>query len=895
MNKLWHSRNIDDIFKQLNSNKNGLTSNEATNRLRKYGKNILPTGVKIGLFKIYLRQFINPIIYILLIAVILSLTIGEFIDAIFIIVVILINTILGAFQEWKAGKNSESLQSLIRVIAKVMRSNNKKTIDSENLVIGDIIMLEPGDKIPADLRLFSAQNLSIDEAILTGESIATTKNIDELNESLLVTERKNMAYAGTTVITGRGIGIVIATAIDTEIGQISNKVLSVAPTESPLVIRMKKFTKQISYLMAIVALILTIILYFKGYASKEIFFVVIGLSVSAIPEGLPVALTLVLSITSNRMSKKNVIVKKLNSVESLGSCTIIATDKTGTLTLNEQTAQKIVTPDGRIFGVEGIGYNGNGKVVSLNNDYDFNVVKDIATLGFLNNEASLIKQNNSWKSHGDSVDIAFLALAYKLEISEEIKKEKLVVGSIPYESSNQYSAVFYKEEDINCTVKGSLEKTLEFCDTMQVNGEIKKINKDLLYQQNNELAGAGFRVIALAKGIQKSFIEKEVYSDEDIPNLTLIGLVGFIDPIREEAIASIGNCKKAGIKVVMITGDHPLTAYTVAKKLNITQNIKQVVTGEEINKFLNVGKKEFDKFIKEKLVFSRVTPIQKLEIIESFKRMGEFVAVTGDGVNDAPAMKAANIGIAMGSGTDVAKETGTMIITDDNFLSIVSGIEEGRNAYNNIRKVIYLLISTGFAEVLFFVLAILFNMPIPLLAVQILWLNLVTNGIQDAALAFEKGDSSVMDDKPKKPNEKIFNKLLMNETILSGTVIGIVVFGFWIYLINIVHMEVSTARGYILLLMVFMQNIHVFNCRNEHVSAFKVPIKNNYLLIAAVITTLLLQLIITNVPVLSKILKTSTIPFNEILIIFAMALPILIVMELFKIIKKINKKKAFTK
>ena len=884
--KLWHSRKIEDIYNQLNTSEKGLSNAEAKKRLEKYGPNKLPRGKRDSALKIIVRQFLNPIIYILIIAVILCLIIGKNVDAIFIMAVILLNVILGAFQEWKAGKNSESLQKLIKVNVKVLRDKVEKKIDSEDVVIGDIVYLEPGDKISADLRLISAKNLTVEEAVLTGESIAANKNTNILSENELVADRNNMAYAGTSVTTGRGIGIVVATGVDTEIGKIASNVLLSHATKSPLVIRMEKFTKQISYVVFVIAIFLTIILYFKGYDMSEMFFVVVGLAVSAIPEGLPVALILVLSIASVRMSKRNVIVKRLNSVESLGSCTVIASDKTGTLTLNEQTAKKVVLPDNRVYDVEGIGYNANGKVLSVDGNNDFNDVTNLSILGAINNDASLTKNGKKWSNYGDSIDVAFLALSRKLGVSENIKKEKNIVGSIPYESENQYSAVFYKEDkNTYCTAKGSLEKILDFCDTMEVNGKKEKIDKEFLMNQNNELASNGYRVIAICNGTKQNFKTKNVYDNEDIPKMSLVGLVGFIDPIREETVDSINKCHEAGIKVIMITGDHPLTAFNIAKELKMVSNMKHVANGEEIDKYINLGEEEFDKYMSDKIVFSRVTPIQKLEIVESLKRQGHFVAVTGDGVNDAPAMKSSNIGIAMGSGTDVAKETGTMIIVDDNFLSIVAGIEEGRNAYSNIRKVIYLLISTGFAEVIFFITAILLNFPIPLIAVQILWLNLVTNGIQDAALAFEKGEPGAMKRKPREPNEKIFNKLLIQETVVSGLTIAIIVFTFWIYLINIVNMEVSIARGYILLLMVLIQNFHVFNCRSERTSAFKIPLRNNPFIVFGVIASLILQVLITINPFFSEVLSSTAIPLTEVPKIILIASPVLMVMEIFKIVK----------
>ena len=465
----------------------------------------------------------------------------------------------------------------------------------------------------------------------------------------------------------------------------------------------------------------------------------------------------------------------------------------------------------------------------------------------------------------------------------KIKEQLSIVGEIPYESEKKYSAVFYNDQNkIHITTKGSLETILSFCKNMIVNGKIEKLDSKMIMKQNDALASSGYRVIAFANGIKSNFEDKEIYDENDIPELTFLGLIGFIDPIRSEVPNAIKACKKAGVKVIMVTGDHPLTAAAIGKELGLDSSI---TTGEELQKYLNQGEASSDQYIQNISIFSRVTPDQKLAIVKSLKRNGEFVAVTGDGVNDAPAMKAANIGIAMGSGTDVAKETGSLIITDDNFNSIVSGIEEGRYAYDNIRKVIYMLLSCGISEVIFFICSLILGLPIPLLAIQLLWLNLVTDGIQDVALAFEKGDKKVMTKKPRKTSESIFNKLMIEEILLSGIIIGGIVFGFWYYLINVAHMNVTSARSYILLIMVFMQNIHVFNCRSELTSAFKLSIKNNPLIVLGIIATLILQLIVTETPFLSTILNIKPLDMNHIIFAFLLTIPLLIIMELFKFIK----------
>lgn len=884
MNKeKWHSLKIEEVFEKLKTSKTGLTEKDVNKRIEKYGKNELPQKKKTSILKIVWEEITDPIVLLLVVTVIFSFCIGEVVDACAIIFIIAVDLILGTIQEWNAEKNTQALASLIRVHCNVIRNGIGYQIDSSELVIGDIVELESGDKISADLRIIESHNLQIDEAVLTGESVGIQKNSSVLKEDTQLAERKNMVYAGTSVITGRATCVVVETAVNTEIGSIATHVANAKETKSPLTIRMEKFSKQITSLIIVIAIIIAVILYQKGLPGSEIFLSVIALSVSAMPEGLPLALTMALTIGSNRMAKKQVIVKKLNSVESLGSCTVIASDKTGTLTVNEQTAKVILLPNDEMFDIEGRGYNGTGKIIPQNNA---NIIhaRNLSILGVLNNEASLEHKKGEWISYGDSIDIAFLSLGRKMDVDISTYQK---VGEIPYESENKYSAVFYeKEGKIHCTVKGSIEKVMEFCSTMMGNKQQESLDKKLLIRQNESLARQGYRVIALADGI----IDKEdEYQESSIKDLTFEGLVGFIDPVREEVKKSVLECKEAGIKVLMITGDHPLTAYKIANELQLVENENQVATGGEVNEAFSKGEKFFDQFVSEKRVFSRVTPMDKLNIVESLKRQGEFVAVTGDGVNDAPAIKSANIGVAMGSGTDVAKETADMIIIDDNFKSIVKGIEEGRCAYSNIRKICYMLLSCGLAEVLFFVLAIIFDLPIPLVAIQLLWLNLVTDGLQDVALSFEKIEKKIMKEPPRNPKESLFNRELLEEILIAGIAIGGLVFVVWYYLINKIHMEESMARGYIMALMVFMQNIHVFNCRSEKEPFYKVSLRSNLWIPVIIFSSILLQMIVMEVPFLSNFLQASKVPVGDLVTLFLVAMLILPIMELYKKIKYAKK------
>lgn len=857
-----YNKEIGELLEEFDSNIDGLSHEEAQNRLEKYGKNVLPSKKRDSIFKIFMGELTAPIEIILIVTVIISFLIGETVDALVILFIILVDVIMGTYQENKALKSAEALSKMLKTKAKVLRGGEEIEIDAEDIVIGDILLVDSGTKIASDARIIECSNLQVDESTLTGESLAEAKSNEVLVSEVPLGDRKNMLFAGTNVMTGRAKAIVVGTAIYTEIGKIASTVAETKEEKSPLTIRMERFTKQISILIVIIAVLSGSLLYMKGYEWNAIFLSVVALAVSAMPEGLSLALTMALTIASNRMSKKNVIVKKLNSVESLGSCTVIASDKTGTLTVNEQTARKIILKDGSTYNIKGTGYKVNGKVESVGNA-DLERVKQIVELTALNNEAFFKETKKETKYYGDSIDVAFLVLKEKMGIKMSLIKKEMV----PYESEKQYSAVFYeKDGKLRCTVKGSLEKIMAFSE-----------KNNLYIEQNEELSKEGYRVIAVCDGEVKGTMET------DIKNLEFLGLVAFIDPVREEAIESIAECHKAGIKVVMITGDHPLTALSIAKDLKLAMNDNEVVTGKEIESAYKKGEAYFDNFIKDKKVFSRVTPMDKLHIVESFKRMGEFVAVTGDGVNDAPAIKAANIGIAMGSGTDVAKDTASMIITDDNFKSIVSGVKEGRIAYANIRKITLFLLSCGMAEVLFYLLAVGFNYDLPLLAIQLLWINVVTDGLQDMALSFETASYDIMNKPPRSTKESLFNKDLMLEVAIFGLTIALMVFSTWKFLMDR-NTDLLFARSVVMMLMVFIQNIHVLNCRSEKNSIFVTSLMKNKFVIVTIIGSIMLQFIVTETPFLANLLNITTLPIPYVCIIFAISLIIIIVSEIYKVI-----------
>ncbi|MCK5642972.1 MAG: HAD-IC family P-type ATPase, partial [Gammaproteobacteria bacterium] len=552
-------------------------------------------------------------------------------------------------------------------------------------------------------------------------------------------------FAGSLVERGRGRGVVVNTALDTELGHIAESVLAKPPTKAPLLIRMEKFTHRVAIIVAVAAIIMAAISLSRGMPLSEIFLLAVALAVSVIPEGLPVALTVALAIGMRRMARRNVIIRKLIAVESLGSCTFIATDKTGTLTVNQLTARSIALPNSEPWNVTGSGIEPEGGINTPQGKLDDNekaLLDRLCQTAVLANEGFLSHRGDGWVHHGDAVDIALLVMAHKASTTKaETVNACPEIATIPFESERLFSASLNEVNNKQCAfVKGALERLLPMCSTMAVLKGDAVLNSQLLEDQARELASQGYRVIALASGEIK-LGEGEVFSEEHLNGLTLTGLIGMIDPLRPEAKAAIAKCQKAGIEVAMITGDHPVTAMAIAKELDLIKRSDQIITGPELKHFAEDG--TMDELIREARVFARVEPQQKLEIVQSLQRNGHFVAVSGDGANDAPALRAAHVGVAMGkSGTDVARETADLIIADDNFSSIVAGVEEGRIAYGNVRKVIFLLISTGMAELVLFALALLTGLPLPLLAVHLLWLNLVTNGIQDVALAFEPGEGN---------------------------------------------------------------------------------------------------------------------------------------------------------
>jgi len=879
-----HAANQQDIVAELNSSTHGLSHSEAAARLEQVGHNALPQAKSKSVFSIFVQQFVSPLIYVLLAAALLSIVIEEWLDAIFIFAVLMINATIGTIQEHSAAKAASALSQLVTTRTRVLRDGDAYEIDSRELIPGDIVLLESGDKIPADIRLLTSHDLEIDESLLTGESTAVLKSPEQICDiDTILADRRNMAFASTFVIRGRGQGIVTNTALSTEVGRIAADVIGGGTVKAPLIIRMESFTQRIAIIIGLASILMAIIAFSRGMPMTEIFLLAVALAVSTIPEGLPVALTVALAVGMNRMAKRNVIVRRLIAMEALGSCTFIATDKTGTLTVNQLTARRIAFPEQDVWPITGEGINPEGNILSEDplSNIQSNKLDRLCLACILPNEGFLGHLNNQWTAHGDAVDIALLVMAHKAGFTRpEMTQSYPEISNIPFESEILFSASLNIIDDKQYAfVKGALERLLPMCSHMTGETSDVTIDHEVLHQQLNHLAERGYRVLAVASG-EITLQTNETFSEEHLQDLTLLGLIGMIDPMRVEAKAAINACRDAGIEVAMITGDHPVTSFAIAKELNLASESKQIVTGQQLK--LAKSENEIDALTQHARVFARVEPHQKLDIVHSLQRNGHFVAVSGDGANDAPALRAAHVGVAMGKdGTDLARETADLVITDDNFSSIVSGIEQGRVAYANVRKVIFLLISTGAAELVLFSLALFMGMPLPLLAVQLLWLNLVTNGIQDIALAFEPSEGDELKKPPRSPKEPIFNRLMVERVVISALTMGITAFLVFQWLLNS-GFSLDEARNGTLLLVVLFENVHVFNCRSETTSIFKQKFFRNRILLMGTLAAQLIHIGAMYTPGLNTVLNIQPISFEHWLELFALAFTVLIAMEIHK-------------
>lgn len=862
---------------QIQSKEQGLSSTEAQKRLLKYGENRLPAAPPASIALIFIKQFLSPFIYILLVAAIVSFAVKQIPSAVFIIAVLFINAIIGTIQEYSAQKSASALKQMVKGSAHVIRDGNAQTIDSTEVVPGDLLLLFSGDKVAADIELLSAHDLAVDESMLTGESLAVAKNThSQVKHDAPLSEQFNHCFAGSIVTHGRAQGLVVSTGINTEIGHIASHVSAQRISEPPLLIRMRRFTYKIALAITVsILMLVALMLFMGGYQTDKMVMMAIGLAVSTIPEGLPAALTVALAIGMRRMVKHNVIIRKLVAVEALGSCTFICSDKTGTLTVNELTVQRVVLPEGDIYQVTGEGI-ADGKIKGEN----ITELRELCITGVLANESHLDYSGGEWVSDGDIVDIAFLVLAKKLGLSvSDIRKQQKQLEIIPYESEKALSGSVNLNQEQPCLyVKGSPEKMLELSTHMHSPTGPVPIDREKIQAQFELLAKQGFRIIALARRSIPSYTN----AVEHLQEMTYLGMVAMIDPVRSEARDAIKRCRTGGIEVAMITGDHPATALAIAIELGLAEENSRVVTGQMIKDAQKNSMQTFHNLVRPARVFARIEPTQKEMIVDSLMQDGHFVAVTGDGVNDAPAMRRANAGVAMGKkGTDVAKEVADLIITDDNFSSIVNGIEQGRIVYNNIRKVIALLIATGFSALLLFFLTVMAGLPMPLTAIQLLWLNLIANGVQDVALAFEPKEGKELTIAPRKPNEPIFERSIIEHVLVNGTVMGVLAFTTFFYALE-QETALHNARNLTLMLMVLFGNIHVLSSRSEKRSLFTMPFFANPFLILAVPIAQLIHIGAMYTPGLSHVLQIAPITPRQWIGLLLVAFTLLLVEEIHK-------------
>src|SRR3989338_3051356 len=878
----WGIKTIPEIFDILHSRELGLTKEEVVERFRKYGPNKLPEGKVDSLPIIFLRQFQSPLIYILLAAAVIVFIMGETIDASIIFFVLLFNAIVGTIQEGKAQDALLALKMFAETSATVVRDGKDIIIPDAEIVSGDIISLQEGEKVPADARIISANTLKIDEASLTGESEPVAKIDASLStDNLPVADQKNMLFKGTHVLSGSGMAAVVATGLATEIGKIALKIATV-DTEIPLKANIRYLSRVIIITVSVISALLIIFGVLSGESIIKMFTVAVALSVSIIPEGLPVVMTLVLATGVRRMSKRNVLVKRLQAVEALGQTKVIAVDKTGTLTKNEILIQRVYV-DGKNFNITGSGYEPKGEAILDGKIIDPLNYPELLFSGKIaafcaNARLSFLEETSTWKIEGDPTEVAMLVLSEKIGFRHEaLEQETPKIFELPFDYQKKYHATIRAVDGKNfLTIVGAPETVLLLCkniwhkDGIEVLGEEKKKELEVVF---HKLAQNGFRVVACA-------INQDTGRSVDgnaMPPLTFVGFFGMNDALRPEVKEAMQRVRVADMRVVMITGDHRLTAQAIAKEADIWREGDNVLTWEEIDK---MSDDELAEKLARSSVCARVTPDHKLRIIQFYRKRGEIVAMTGDGVNDAPSLVAADLGVAMGKiGTEVAKEASYIVLLDDNFASIVSAAEEGRGIYKTIRKVILYLFSTSTGEVLAIAGALVLGYPLPLLAAQIIWLNFVTDGFLDVALAMEPKEKGLMQGKFERPKKWIVDGLMAQRMFLMALPMAI---GTLYLFKGYFETDITKALTISLTTLAVFQWFNAWNCRSESKSIFQMNPLSNKFLVGATVIVIFLQFAALYTPFLQKILHTTPLSLSEWLIIITIAGSIILVEEIRK-------------
>ncbi len=868
----------------------GLDPAEAGERLARFGPNRLDPPPPPSRWLILLRQFRSPLIYVLLAAAAIALLLGHVEDAGFIAAVLGINALIGFVNEYRAAREMQALSRLVRTRARVRRGARVLDVDAESLVPGDLMLMESGARLGADVRLLESHALRIDESLLTGESVPVDKEADVLlGEEVPLAERRNLAFAGSLVASGRGFGLVVATARATQVGAIAGELAGIPREPPPLIRRMERFARVIGASVVLLGVLLVALGVLRGQPFGELLLGAVALAVSAIPEGLPIALTVALAVAVSRMARRRVVVRQLPAVEALGSCGVIATDKTGTLTRNELTVERVVA--GALVGqVTGSGYAPQGALLRQRKPLlapEHPRLFRLLRAACLANEASLARRSDegeepAWEWSGDPTDVALLSLGIKAGLDPVLLQQAhQPLAVLPFEPERRYAASYHDDEgQMLVCVKGAPERVLEMCrgEPEGEAGASVPLDRPRAHHAVESLMRDGYRVLAIADARLPEPLEEGVPAPEPA-DLAFLGLVAMTDPPRSGVPEALATCRRAGVHVLMVTGDHATTASAIASRIGLAEPGASSLTGAEI---AALGDDALAERIADCAVVARATPTDKLRVVRAWQQRGALVAVTGDGVNDAPALRQADLGVAMGlAGTDVAREAADLVITDDDFSSIVAGVEEGRVAYDNVRKATYLLVSTGAGEVVLVTLALALGLPIPLTAVQLLWLNLVTNGIQDVALAFEPGEPDVLRRPPRPPRERIFDRVMVERTLLAGAVFGGIGLAAWATWLG-QGRPVPEARNLLVQLFVLFEIFHIGNSRSERISLFRLSPLRNPVLLLGTGAALSIHALALYTPFFQELLGIAPLRPDQWLELAAMAATIVVVMELHK-------------
>ena len=876
----WHNLDKEEILRVLNSRLQGLTIQEAKARLSECGPNVLKEPKKISALALFLEQFKSFLILILLLATAISVIIGEVVEGLIILSIVIMAAVLGFIQNFRAEKALQALKKMVAPLARVIRDGKEQEILAQELVPGDIILVNAGARLSADCRLLEAMSLKVDEAVLTGESVPVEKTAEAISQDVPLSERHNMLYTGTSVVYGRGKAIVLATGMQTEFGKIAASLEEIKEEKTPLQVSVDNLGKSLGILTLSICLLVGVLGILRGYPILKMFIWAVALAVAAVPEALPAVITICLALGTRRMVKRNALVRRLSSVETLGSTSIICSDKTGTLTKGEMSVRKIFLNNTEIE-VTGVGYEPRGEFIFQNSNLssggqDLDLLLKI---GALCNDSQLTNEDGKWRILGDPTEAALMVAAYKRSLlKEDLNNEYPRIDEIPFSSERKIMTTIHRYQNhILVFSKGAGEVILE---KSRLDYEMKQ---KLLNQLHN-MAGEGLRTLAFAyKETPLNLPKEEIERD-----LEFVGLVGMIDPPRQEVKEAVRLCKVAGIKSVMITGDHLLTAKAVAKEIGILDK-GLALTGDELDKLTD---SELREKIKDIEVIARVSPLHKLRLVEAFQRNTDIVAMTGDGVNDSPALKKADIGVAMGiTGTEVSKEASDLILLDDNFATIVSAVEEGRNIFKNTKNFFTYGLSCHIGEVLIMLVAILVGLPLPLVATQILWMNLITDGLPPLALSVEPITPEIMQQPPRGRKEGFFTKRVVIFGIGIGALIAIQGIALLLYGLKT---SLVKAQTLVFCLITISEMFNAFNWRSDKVSLFKLGLFSNKPLILAVASTILLQILVVYMPFLQKPFHTTALNFIDWSLVILLGSTTFIFMEVIKLIENKRKNRRST-